>query len=420
MPERIAISAGTIVPMNSPIVRNGTVIISDGRIEKILSASEAPSKCDRENYPSGILLPAFVNPHTHIALSAFRGLADDKSFALWLKEIISLDLHLRTDECRDGAKLGIAQCFRNGITAIGDNHYLSFARDAMIQYGMKGVNFLELFGVRTSNLSGALIRHDEDIDEFVNTSTDRNRIGLAPHAPYSVPPSVAKLAAEKSREYGIPLSLHCAESRDEIILFTRGDGLFRAVSRFSKLPLPDRTKTPLMYFAENGLLTDRTMVVHGVHLSDYDLNLIASSGSTLVSCPTSNAKLGCGTARTGVWKRKGIPISIGTDSPASGDGYDMFEEMRRFVLFQRSLSQDTGDFTSEDILKMTTVNPAKALGMSHLVGDLREGSCADMILVEPDMSGVSRNRDIYQHILWGTKQSDIVKVWADGKEVYRR
>jgi len=140
----------------------------------------------------------------------------------------------------------------------------------------------------------------------------------------------------------------------------------------------------------------------------------------MVTCPTSNTKLGAGIARVGAWKNRGLNISIGTDSVASGETFDLFEEMRRFVLMQRGLTGELVQFSPEDVLAMVTTNPAKALGMSDMVGDLRTGSCADMILVTPDMEGVNRYRDPYGTLLWDVKSENIRKVWADGREVYSK
>ena len=421
MPERFAISAGTVIPMNASPVTGGAVVVSDGLIERIVPRTEIPSGIHVEDFPDSILLPAFVNAHTHLVYSSFRGIADDADFFSWLTgNIIPLDLDRKEAECLESARYGIRMCFENGITAIGENHYLPWGRQAMLESGMKGVYFYELFGVRTLNLAKSIENHRGQIEKLVQDSTDRLRCGVAPHAPYSVPMSVARMARDVAEKHSLPISIHVAETHAEIDLFLRGEGPYAAVRRLVKLPVPDGRRTPLTYLDECRLLGPRTLLIHGVHLSDSDLNIISERGCTLVTCPTSNAKLESGIARAGAWHRKGIPICIATDSLASGDSFNLFEEMRRFVLFQRALSNEIDTFKAEDVLRMVTTNPAKALGMSHLVGDLQDGSYADLMLVNPDRRSVSSNRDIYQTILWGTTASDIQAVWADGREVYRR
>jgi 5-methylthioadenosine/S-adenosylhomocysteine deaminase len=228
------------------------------------------------------------------------------------------------------------------------------------------------------------------------------------------------MVSATAEKLALPISIHVAETHDEVSLFLRGEGPLAVVRRAVRLPAPDPKRTPLRYLDECGLLGPRTLLIHGVHLSDSDLDIIAQRGCALVTCPTSNAKLGSGIARVGAWHRRKIPVCIATDSPASGESFDLFEEMRRFVLLQRALTGETEGLSAEDVLQMVTVNPAKALGMQDLVGSIRNGLSADFVLVDPDRKHVSPNRDIYGTLLWGTTSQDIVSVRADGREVYRR
>jgi 5-methylthioadenosine/S-adenosylhomocysteine deaminase len=420
MSDRFAISAGTVVTLAGPPISDAVVIVSGGKIEAVIHSSEIPSDLNIEKYPDSILMPGFVNAHTHITLSNFRGVADDRNFVEWLDQIIKLDLINRPDECRQSAIDGVAECFRNGITTIGDNHYLPFARDAMLAGKMKGVNFHEVFGIRTLNLTKGVEKLKKDFLELLKNATSENSYGISPHATYTVPPPVAKMAAEVAKESGVRISTHIAETMDEVQFFRKGEGKLSAISRYVKLPKPDGSRTPLKYFADCGLITDRTLIIHGIFLSDEDVRIAADCGSTIVTCPTSNAKLGCGIPAASAWKNRGITICIATDSPASGDGYNMFEEMRRFVLMQRASTGQSDIFSSSEVIQMVTANSASALGMSGMVGEIKQESCADMILMQPDMNSVSENRDIYNTLLWGCDNTDIVKVWSDGVEVYSR
>lgn len=421
MPERFAISAGTIVPMNAPPFEDGAVIVSDGVIECVTERSKLPGNIPCENHPDAILLPALVNAHTHLVYTVFRGLADDADFVTWIeKNILPLDIPSRESECRESARLGIGKCFRNGITAIGEQHYTAWGRDAMIEGGMKGVFFYEVFGLGTLNLTQSVPRHRRIIESVVGESTDRVRAGVAPHAPFTVTPPMAKMAVEMSEKHRLPITTHIAETRDELELFLRGDGRFVNPRRAARYPGLNKKQTPLEYFDELGILTPRTILVHGVYLSNSDLDTIAERGCTLVTCPTSNAKLGTGIARVGAWTKRGIPVCIATDSPASGETYDLFEEMRRFVLLQRGLTGETDTHPAEKVIEMVTTNPASALGMEEMVGDLREGSCADMLLVKPDTKGVKKYRDVFGTLLWDVTTENFVAVWADGREVYRK
>ena len=421
MAERFAIAAGHVLPMNAAPISEGAVIVSGDRIEAVIPRGELPSGLPCGEHPEGILMPAFVNAHTHLALTSYRGMADDADFFTWLtKFMIPLGMELDERTCRESARAGVRQCFRHGITALGDCHFLPWGREAMLESGMKGVTFFEVFGVRVLDLARSVARQREEIEKLAKEATDGVRVGVSPHAPYSVSPPMGRMAGEVAAKLDLPISIHVAETRDEVELFLHGRGRFAVIRTFVRLPIPDGSGTPLRYLDELGLLTPRTLLVHGIHLSDSDLDIIAARGCTLVTCPTSNAKLAAGVARVGAWLRRGIPTCIATDSPASGEGYDLFEEMRRFILLQRGLTCEIGDLSAEQVLHMVTTTPARALGMAEMVGDLRAGSCADLVLVEPSRDQLSENRDVYGTLVWGTRAQDIVAVWADGKEVYRR
>ncbi len=332
--------------------------------------------------------------------------------------MIPLEVDKRESECIENSEYGVKNHIRNGVTAIGECHYLPWGFQAMKKSGMKGVWFHEVFGIRTLDLTTGIDKLENELTKLAEDISGNIRFGLAPHSPYSCPPMMLKMANKVASEHNLPISIHTAETREEIRFFLHGDGPFANASAYARFPQSDRNCTPLEYLDRFGLLTPRTLLVHGLHLSDSDLATISERGCTMVTCPTSNAKLGSGIARASAWKSHGIPICIGTDSLASSDSFDMFEEMRRFVLFQRGISGECDVFNADEVLKMVTVNPAVAMGMSDIIGDLREGSSADLLLVQPDPEGISGNRDIYQTLLWGTKSSDITRVWSDGKEVY--
>ncbi|HDS30386.1 MAG TPA: hypothetical protein ENN67_05010, partial [Firmicutes bacterium] len=420
MDDRFAITAGSIVTMNSPPISDGAVVVHNGKIEKVVVRENIPHEIRVEEHPDGIIMPAFVNAHTHLVFTMFKGLADDAGFFEWLTGyVIPLGLDKRDDECRDSARAGTHECFRNGITCVGESHYTRWGHRAMLEAGMKGVFFREVFGIRSLNFARSIRDHKSEIEKLAGESTDRNRIGISPHAPYSVPPPMARMASEVAEKHNLPISIHVGETRDEIEFFRHGTGNFSPVRILSRFPNPSENRTPLTYLDDFGLLTNRTLLIHGIYLSDNDLKLIASHGCTMVTCPTSNAKLGVGIARASAWKSHGIQFCIATDSPASGESYDLFEEMRRFALFQRGLTGETESFMAKEILESVTVIPARALGMDGMVGDLKEGSCADFILIKPERAGTSGNRDIYRTIVWGTRRDDIAAVWSDGREVFR-
>ena len=418
MADEFIITAGTVVPMNAPPIEDGAVVVSNGLIEAVMPAEKVPSGLHREEYPDCILLPAFVNAHTHLVYTSFRGLADDADFFTWLTgHIIPAGTETSDDTFRESASLGVKLSFRNGITALGESHFSTFGRQAMIEGGMKGVYFYEVFGLGTLDLESGIKRRRRELEELLLLDSSRIRLGVSPHAPYSVTKPMAEMAVEIARKHNLPMSTHVAETVDEIEFFETGEGRFSDVRHNVRFPKPDGARTSLKYFDELGILTPSTMVVHGIYLNDSDIDLISERGSTLVTCPTSNLKLGCGIPPAEKWVERDIPVCIATDSLASGESFDLFEEMRRFVLFQRGLTGRTDLFPAKKVLEMVTINPARAMGIDKMVGDLTPGTNADLLLVKPEKIGNKNFRDAHQNLVWGTRSNNIIKVWSDGVEV---
>jgi len=421
MADNFAISAGTIIPMNAPPIEDGVVVVSNGKIDAVLPSGNLPAGMHREDYPGCILLPAFVNAHTHLVYTSFRGLADDAEFYTWLSEhMMPVGMETPDEKFLESAHLGVRLNFRNGITALGEIHFTSHGRTAMVEAGMKGVYFLEVFGLGTLDLASSVNRRREDINQLLTEDRSVVKPGISPHAPYTVTKPMAEMAVELAHEHKLPVSTHIAETVDEMEYFKTAKGRFNDIRHNVRYPLPDGVRTSLKYFDDLGILTPSTLLVHGIHLADDDIELIARRGSTIVTCPTSNLKLGCGIPPAGMWMEKSIPICIATDSLASGETFDLFEEMRRFVLFQRGISHRTDQFPADEVLKMVTVNPAKALGLETKVGDFTVGSNADMLLVKPDVITGNNYRNPYANLVWGTRSSGIIKVWSDGTEVFNQ
>jgi len=419
MPDTFVISAGTVVPMNAPPIENGAVVVSGGKIDAVLPSRNAPSDIHREDFPDCILLPAFVNAHTHLVYSEFRGLADDADFFTWLTEhMMPVGIETSDKDFYESAKYGVGLSFRSGITALGECHFTTSGRRAMIDGEMKGVYFFEVFGLGALDLASSVKRRKSEIESLLKKDQSLVKLGISPHAPYTVTKPMAEMAMEIAIKNNLPISTHIAETVDEIEFFETGKGRFDDVRHNVRYPKPGGDTSSLKYFDDMGILTPSTLLVHGIHLTDEDIDIIAARRSTLVTCPTSNLKLGCGIPPAAKWVEIEIPICIATDSLASGESFDLFEEMRRFVLFQRGLQRRTDLFSSEDVLKMVTVNPSRAMGLQNWVGDFSVGTHADMMLVRPDALGQTKFRDVFQNLVWGTKSADIMKVWSDGSEVY--
>lgn len=387
------------------VLENHALAVHDGRIVAILPTSEA-----RDHYQPDqrlaldrhILIPGLVNLHTHAAMTLMRGLADDLPLMDWLHQHIwpAEAAHLSAQFALDGTRLACAEMLRGGITCFNDMYFFpEAAAAAAAEFGMRaaiGLTALEFPTPYANDADdylnkGLLAReqwHDDPLISFC----------LAPHAPYTVADATFERILILSEQLGLPVHCHVHETRQEIDEAKQRDGC-----------------PPLARLHRLGLLGPGFIGVHGVHLTDEEIDLLAVTGSHIAHCPTSNLKLASGFAPVAKMQRHGINVGLGTDSAASNNRLDLFGEMRLAALLAKGTSGDAAALPARQALRMATLNGATALGLGQEIGSLTPGKAADLCAVD---LGSLENRpcfDPVSHLVHVAGRESVTHVWVAGK-----
>jgi len=420
----VLLRAEWVVPISRPPVRDGAVLVEGSTITAVGPYEEvrrlAGRGCDFRDFGRAIIMPGLVNAHTHLMLTVLRGIEDDLTLFPWLASgVLGPEELLDERDFYYSALLGCLEAVRSGTTCLADACTRDVGLRAMAEAGLRGTAYLEVFELGTSP-EEAVEKGLRAVARMAREAPERVRAGISPHSPYANSRETVELLTERAREEGLPICLHLAETKAELEFFLEGTGELGLVAR--ELGLRARGglgKTPTQYLHELGLLGADVLLAHAVHLTDEDITLIAEAGSPVAHCPKSNAKLGSGVARVPEMLASGVKVSLGTDSAASNNKLDMFEEMRAAVLVQRATRADAPVLTADDVLRMATLGGAEALGLGNSVGSLEPGKKADIIVVGLHEGLVPVYNPI-STLVYCASGSDVVFTMVDGEVLYER
>ncbi len=368
--------AAWILPIAAPPIRNGWVDVDNGLVTGVGPAARGSRELLRGEADLGsrVVLPSLVNAHTHLELSVFRGrLPAASSMPAWARGLMARTARVTLDET--AIRAAAAEARRTGTGLVGDigNTLASVAplRDA----GMASVVFRELLGFDEHDPTGLVARACAEMGE---PGKENPRLRLAAHAPYSVSPALfAALRAAADRERLWPLSVHVAESREELEFLRSGTGAWREILEERGRWDPgwvSGTASPVEYLDGLGWLGARTLMVHGVQLTDVEIARIARAGATLVTCPRSNHHTGAGSPPIARFYAAGVRVAVGTDSLASVADLNLFSELHAMRRLAPSVPAGA-------ILHSATQAGAAALGYGETLGAIAPGRRASLIAV---------------------------------------
>jgi cytosine/adenosine deaminase-related metal-dependent hydrolase len=344
---------------------------------------DAHPLAERRDLGQVALIPGLINAHTHLELSWMA--ENPPPAGDWVRWVRGL-LARRAEENRERA-LAAAACaaqrmIARGTVAVGDVGNRGFAVPVLAASELAGVAFLEVYGLRASQAqelvdeATARIERIADLDE-VRRASDRLRVVLTPHAPHTTSPALLTAVAARAAAAGAPLSIHLAESPAEGAFLRDGTGPFADFLRERGMAQPDFGGcgcSPVAHLARLGLLSERTLAVHCVHLAGEDVATLRAQRVTVVTCPRSNATLGVGTAPLPALLDAGVRVALGTDSLASVGDLDLFAEMAAVAAAHRGIPPAT-------VLRMATADGAAALGLADRLGSIESGKLARLVVV---------------------------------------
>ncbi len=383
---RTRFSARWVLPVTAEPIPHGAVLVSgDGRIEAVGADETVPRPLDASTVVlhDAALLPGLVNVHAHPELTAFRGLLEDLPFHEWIPALMRAKrgARLSYDDYATCSLAGCLEALAAGITTLSATEDSGASLEALIQLGMRGLVFREVFGPAPELATTSMAALREAVAAIRARATDLVQVGISPHAPYTVSDRLFELAAAFARDEQLPIAVHAAESEAERMLVVCGTGPFAEGLRGRGIATPVRAASTVALLERTGVLAVRPLLIHCVDVSEDDIVRIADAGATIAHCPTANARLGHGIAPIMELRNAGIAVGAGTDSVASNNRIDVLEECRIAQLVQRAGRRSPVALAPATLLRMATLDGARALGLEARIGSLEPGKDADLCAV---------------------------------------
>ena len=401
------ISADWVLPVEGEPIEGGAIAIEDGRIAAVGTATELG---EGERFPEAVILPGFVNAHTHLEYAVYAGFGDGLSFGPWISTHVERKRRLERADMEAIARLGAAECLRSGITTAGDLAFSGASAHACADLGLRAIVYLEVFGSEAVEALGRF----EDNREYVSPAlSERVGLGVSPHAPYTCSTEVYAACAALD----LPVATHLNESGDELDWLLRGDGPWQPLAEM--LIEPDG-QSGIRRLAAAGLLDERMVAAHCVKVDDEEIDLLSRHGVAVAHCPRSNALLGCGIAPLAELRAAGLRIGVGTDGVSSVPSHDFFEELRTVVSFARAREERADTISASAALELATLGGARALGLEHEIGSLVPGKRADVAIVSLSGSPYLPWEDPAAAVVYGGAPERVLATLVDGEARYER
>jgi len=396
-----------LVPVrpSTQVLEQMAVVIEGELISAVIPRSEALEKYKNATcieLPEHVLLPGFINMHTHSAMSLLRGYADDLNLQVWLnKHIWPVEkAFLGPEFVHDGARLAIAEMLRGGTTFFNDLYFFpEVTAAAAVQSGIRACIGLPVIDVPTVWAAN----ENEYIDKGLEVSASWQSEPListsfSPHAPYSVGDAALGRIAELSGNRAMRVHMHVLESSWEISESLRRYG-----------------KPTLERLGDLGLMNERLLAVHMTQLNGTDLVALSETAVNVIHCPESNLKLGNGICPVARLLEHNVNLALGTDSAASNNNLDLLAESRSAALLAKGYAADPCVLNAFQALEMLTINAARALGKEHQLGSVQAGKLADLCAIRLDTLQTTPMYDVVSHLIYAASSQQVSHVWVGGR-----
>jgi 5-methylthioadenosine/S-adenosylhomocysteine deaminase len=408
----LIISGGTVVTMDAKraIYEDGSVavkgdsIVAVGRRDEIESRYKGLQTIDAKGR---LVLPGFVNGHTHVPMTLFRGLHDDVTLNDWLYKYIfpAEAKNVNEEFVRWGTRLAAAEQIRAGVTTFADMYYFEDAvAEETKAAGMRGVlgeTFID-FPAPDNRSEAEMLAYTERFlkkwqgDPLIHAAP-------APHSIYTCSKKTLQDAAALARKYHAPILIHVAEMKKERDDSEKQNGM-----------------SPVQYLEKIGVLGPDIVAAHCIFVDEADQNLLAERNVGCVHNPSSNMMLASGVSPVPEMRAAGIAVGLGTDGPAgSNNDLDLMEEMDLAAKLAKITKMDPLALNAKAVVEMATIEGARALHMEKEIGSLETGKKADLVLISLDAPNAVPMYDIYAQLAYALKGSDVETVVIGGRVVMR-
>jgi len=402
----ILIQDCTLLTMGSkqPIIEKGFMTIKNKLITAVGKKTKASSSIKAKETISGfgkVAMPGLINCHTHVAMTLFRGVAEDKPLGTWLRKTIwPLEAKLKPANIYDGTLLGCLEMIKSGTTCFSDMYFHEdMVAKAVEKAGLRAVLAEGIIEAGDSARGKKMLKAGVSVAKKYNGYADgRVNVRLGPHALYSCSPILLRRVREAALGLKVGVHMHLAESSDMVESLKKRYGL-RETELLERIGFL------------NGL---DTLAAHCIHLSDNEMHILAKHGVKAAHNPVANMKLAMGAPKISHLQKLGVTVGLGTDGPASNNSLDMFETMKVAALFQKVSNLDPTILPAETVLRMATIDGARALGLEKQTGSLEVGKRADIILLDFEKPHLTPRHNLYANIVYSARGCDVDTVIVDG------
>jgi 5-methylthioadenosine/S-adenosylhomocysteine deaminase len=411
MTESILIKNGTIVTMDqkNSIVR-GDVLIRDGRITDVATTIEGTA--DQIDATGCAVLPGFVQTHIHLCQTLFRGAADDLSLIDWLKKRIwPMEAAHTRASIRASAQVGIAEMIKGGTTCALTMETVRHTEDVLRVVEETGFRATVGKCMMDKGEGVPAELHEESrasIDESLalirkwhGQADGRIRCCFAPRFAISCTHELLAEVAELAKRHNVLIHTHASENKSECEIVEGDTG-----------------KRNIMYLDSVGITGPHVVLAHCVHLDTEEMETLMQTKTNVAHCPSSNLKLGSGLARVAEMLARRIPVSLGADGAPCNNRLDMFTEMRTAALLQK-LAHGPEALPAARVLRMATIDGARALGLEQEIGSIETGKRADLIVVDLNQLHSSPSPDVVSALVYSAQSTDVRTTIIDGRLVMR-
>jgi 5-methylthioadenosine/S-adenosylhomocysteine deaminase len=405
------IHAGWIVTCEEKnrVLKDHALIMHQSLIKDIIPSAKVSDLYKSEstqNYSSHAIIPGLINSHTHLGMTYLRGVADDLALMDWLNNYIwpAEKKWAGHDFVRDGTEFAIAELIRSGTTCFNEMYF--FMHDTAKAAEKAGIRAKIGAHVITFPTNWAKDLDDELVkaEEFIKAYKDHSLIGptMAAHAIYTVPEAPLLRVKEMADRYNLKINIHVHETAHEV-----------------QQSLADTHFTPVQRLNKIGFMTPQVIAIHMTQVSDIDLEIMAKGKPNIVHCPMSNMKLASGICPVEKLQSVGLNVALGTDSSASNNDLNMINEMRTASLLAKLSGLNPESLSAENVLKMATINGAKALGIDHITGSLEIGKSADFAAIDLNFIETQPLYHPISQIVYAASRQQVDHVWVAGKQLLK-
>lgn len=399
--DRLVLVADRLLTLDAhaTVFAPGAVAIADGRIEAVGAPDSMPPG-EVQRLPGHLLMPGLVNTHTHTPMWLFRGLTEDVPRGDWLSSRMHpLERQMTPEDLAAGALAGCLELLLNGVTTIADRYaHMDSVAPAVAASRLRALVAHSLYDAAATD---GLERTRQLIERFgTDPAHSRLTVAVGPHATDTCGPELLRRVRKLADRSGARIVIHLAQSENEVEAVRRRDGLGCAA-----------------YLDSLGLLAPEVVVAHATYLSPVEADLVGRRKTAVAHCPSSNAKLEARVAPIGQLRAAGAVVGLGTDAACCNNSMDVFEEMKLAGLLNKVAECDPAVFRTTDLLRMATIDGARALGLDGLIGSIEVGKRADLIAVRVTGARVQPWHGDIANLVYSVRGTDVSAVWIDGEQL---